>query len=83
MHSELADTFRLVALDLRGHGLSDKPLDGYADSKMWADDIHAVIRALRLDHPVLCGWSYGALVILDYIRHYGEATFVVPTSLEE
>jgi pimeloyl-ACP methyl ester carboxylesterase len=21
---------------------------------------------------VLCGWSYGALVILDYLRHYGE-----------
>jgi len=72
MRSELADSFRLVALDLRGHGLSVKPLDGYADSKMWADDIHAVIHALRLDHPVLCGWSYGALVILDYIRHYGE-----------
>jgi non-heme chloroperoxidase len=72
MHSELADTFRLVALDLRGHGFSDKPLDGYADSKMWADDVHAVIGALRLDRPVLCGWSYGPLVILDYIRHYGE-----------
>jgi non-heme chloroperoxidase len=72
MHSELADSFRLVALDLRGHGLSEKPLEGYADSKMWADDIHAVIRGLSLDHPVLCGWSYGPLVILDYIRHYGE-----------
>jgi pimeloyl-ACP methyl ester carboxylesterase len=72
MHSDLADTFRLVELDLRGHGLSEKPLEGYADSKMWADDIHAVIRTLGLDHPVLCGWSYGPLVILDYIRHYGE-----------
>lgn len=72
MHSELADTFRLVALDLRGHGQSDKPREGYADSKMWADDVHAVMRALDLDHPVLCGWSYGPLVILDYIRHYGE-----------
>jgi pimeloyl-ACP methyl ester carboxylesterase len=72
MHSDLADTFRLVALDLRGHGLSDKPQAGYADSKMWADDIHAVIRALGLEQPVLCGWSYGPLVILDYIRHYGE-----------
>jgi pimeloyl-ACP methyl ester carboxylesterase len=72
MHSDLADTFRLVALDLRGHGLSDKPHAGYADSKLWADDIHAVIRALDLEQPVLCGWSYGPLVILDYIRHYGE-----------
>src|SRR4030095_11967236 len=27
---------------------------------------------LKLDHPILCGWSYGPLVILDYIRQYGE-----------
>ena len=72
MSSDLADTFRLVAVDLRGHGLSGKPPASYEDSKWWADDVHAVIRALDLDHPVLCGWSYGPLVILDYIRHYGE-----------
>jgi pimeloyl-ACP methyl ester carboxylesterase len=73
MHSDLAEAFRLVALDLRGHGLSDKPREGYADSRLWADDINAVIRTLDLDRPILCGWSYGPLVILDYIRHYGEA----------
>jgi pimeloyl-ACP methyl ester carboxylesterase len=72
MHSDLAEDFRLIAVDLRGHGLSDKPRDGYADSRLWADDLHAVIEALRLERPVLCGWSYGPLVILDYIRHYGE-----------
>jgi len=72
LDSDLADDFRLVALDLRGHGLSDKPKDAYADSKLWADDINAVIRILSLDYPVLSGWSYGPLVILDYIRHYGE-----------
>ena len=72
MSSDLADTFRLVAMDLRGHGLSGKPPDSYGDSQVWADDVQAVIRALNLDHPVLCGWSYGPLVILDYIRHYGE-----------
>jgi len=72
LNSDLADTFRLVAVDLRGHGLSSKPRDAYGDSKLWADDVHSVIRALDLDHPVLCGWSYGPLVILDYIRHYGE-----------
>jgi pimeloyl-ACP methyl ester carboxylesterase len=62
----------LVALDLRGHGHSDKPLDGYADSRLWADDLSALIRELRLEQPVVCGWSYGPLVILDYIRHYGD-----------
>jgi pimeloyl-ACP methyl ester carboxylesterase len=72
MHSDLADDFRLIAVDLRGHGLSEKPRDGYADSRLWADDLNAVIVTLHLDRPVLCGWSYGPLVILDYIRHYGE-----------
>jgi non-heme chloroperoxidase len=70
--SSLADDFRLVAMDLRGHGLSEKPREGYADSRLWADDVYALIKALDLDHPILCGWSYGPLVILDYLRHYGE-----------
>ena len=72
MNSSLAEAHRLVALDMRGHGLSDKPLDAYHDSKLWADDINAVIQTLNLDGPVLSGWSYGPLVFLDYIRHYGE-----------
>lgn len=74
MSSDLADDHRLVAMDLRGHGLSDKPREGYADSKLWADDVNAVIQALKLDHPILCGWSYAPLIILDYIRHYGEGS---------
>jgi non-heme chloroperoxidase len=72
LSSDLAEDYRLVAMDLRGHGRSEQPSEGYNDSRLWADDINAVIRALRLDRPVLCGWSYGPLVILDYLRHYGE-----------
>ncbi len=72
VNSDLADDYRLVAMDMRGHGLSDKPRDGYTDSRLWADDVNAAIKELGLDHPILCGWSYGPLVILDYIRHYGE-----------
>jgi pimeloyl-ACP methyl ester carboxylesterase len=72
LNSELAEDYRLVAIDMRGHGLSDKPRDGYGDSKLWADDLNAVIESLSLVRPVLCGWSYGSLVIFDYIRHYGQ-----------
>ncbi len=72
LRSELARRSRLVAMDLRGHGKSERPRDGYDDSRMWADDINAAITELELDRPILCGWSYGPLVILDYIRHYGE-----------
>lgn len=72
MRSELARRYRLVAMDLRGHGSSERPQDGYDDSRLWAADVEAAIRELQLDRPILCGWSYGPLVMLDYIRHYGE-----------
>jgi pimeloyl-ACP methyl ester carboxylesterase len=72
LNSNLADDYRLLAMDLRGHGQSDKPRDAYGDSTLWAADVAAVIDRLELEQPVLCGWSYGSLVILDYVRHHGE-----------
>lgn len=72
MHSDLADSFRLLALDLRGHGLSDKPRDAYGTSEIWANDIHAVIQQLELNKPLLVGWSYGGPIISDYVARHGE-----------
>src|SRR5262245_61243300 len=72
LDSGLARAHRLLAMDMRGHGKSEKPREGYDSSRLWADDVDATIRALKLEQPILCGWSYGPLVILDYIRHYGE-----------
>jgi non-heme chloroperoxidase len=70
----LSGQLRLFAMDNRGHGRSDKPLDAnaYGDSTQWAADVHAVITALGLDQPVLCGWSYGGAIICDYIRIHGD-----------
>ena len=70
--SALGRTMRLVAMDLRGHGRSDRPHDAYGDATLWADDVKAVITQLGLDRPVLCGWSYGGIVIGDYLRCHGE-----------
>jgi non-heme chloroperoxidase len=72
--SALADEFRLVAFDLRGHGMSEAPLEPehYTDPGLWADDVSAIIDELRLDRPVLVGWSYGAFVICDYLRSHGQ-----------
>ena len=72
--SGLADEFRLVACDLRGHGMSEAPLEPghYTDGRLWADDLAAVIDQLRLDRPVLVGWSYGSFVIDDYVRVHGQ-----------
>lgn len=72
LRSTLGRRHRLLAMDLRGHGASDRPRSGYDDSRLWAEDVDATIRTLSLDHPVLCGWSYGPFVMLDYVRHFGE-----------
>ncbi len=71
---QLAHRFRLIAFDLRGHGASDKPLaaENYTDSRLWAEDLAAVIRAKNLHRPVLVGWSYGGYVISDYVRAFGD-----------
>lgn len=73
LHSDLADQLRLVTLDLRGHGRSARPADGYGESELWADDINAVIKELDLQRPILCGWSYGGAVIGDYLQYHGPA----------
>ncbi|MCL8207613.1 MAG: alpha/beta hydrolase [Actinomycetia bacterium] len=62
--------FRLVAPDLRGHGESDKPRGPYG-AREWAGDLSAVITALGLERPVLVGWSYGGMVVGDFLAAYG------------
>src|SRR5512132_536517 len=72
--SGLAGEFRLVAYDLRGHGMSEAPPgpEHYTDGALWADDLAAVIDQLGLDRPVLVGWSYGGFIICDYLRAHGQ-----------
>lgn len=73
LSAEALQEYRMVALDLRGHGNSAKPWrsEDYADTKLWADDIAAVMAAKNLKKPLVVAWSYGGIVLMDYIRHYG------------
>jgi len=73
--SALAERFRLVAFDQRGHGASGQPSDpaAYQGSRVWADDIAAVLEAKRLKHPVLVGWSMGGRVIRQYLMVHGDS----------
>jgi pimeloyl-ACP methyl ester carboxylesterase len=68
----LAAEFLIVTFDLRGHGMSEKPIDAgrYVDAGLWADDLAAVVAPLA--RPVLVGWSYGGFVVTDYLRAHGE-----------
>jgi non-heme chloroperoxidase len=74
VRGELAETFRIVTFDLRGHGLSDKPAgpEHYADGQVWAGDVASVIGQTGLEQPVLVAWSYGGYIVADYLRAYGD-----------
>jgi pimeloyl-ACP methyl ester carboxylesterase len=54
----------VVAVDLRGHGLSDRPDDGY-DVPTVAGDVARLVARLGLDRPVVAGQSWGGNVVLQ------------------
>jgi pimeloyl-ACP methyl ester carboxylesterase len=65
----LAPSFRLVAIDQRGHGMSDKPDDGY-NLPTIAGDLAAAIGALGWSRPLVVGHSWGANVALQLAADY-------------
>ena len=56
----------VLALDMRGHGESEKPEYGYRVSRL-AQDLHQTIQKLRLPKVDLMGHSMGCAVIWAYI----------------
>src|SRR3990170_4498714 len=61
--TEFARRHRVIAVDLRGHGQSDKPDQDYTIGG-FADDVAWLIRRLDLDRPVLVGHSMGGVIAL-------------------
>ncbi|AZO37374.1 alpha/beta fold hydrolase [Mesorhizobium sp. M2A.F.Ca.ET.037.01.1.1] len=57
--AQLSARFTTVAVDQRGHGLSDKPESGY-EANDYADDIASLIRAFGQGPAILVGHSLGA-----------------------
>lgn len=55
----LSDRFTTIAVDQRGHGLSDKPEGGY-EANDYAGDIAALIRTLDRGPAILVGHSLGS-----------------------
>jgi len=71
----LRDRFRILAVDLRGHGLSDKPFDQHYAPTAQAELIRAVLARLNLRRSILVGHSFGGLVALTaavQAQHAGE-----------
>ena len=64
---------RVVAVDLRGHGQSGKPLQptDYSLATM-ARDVLAVVEHLQIKKPDLIGFSLGARVVLELLLQRGD-----------
>ena len=67
--AELAQAFRVIAPDHRGHGLSGKPNSGYSIAQL-ADDLGALLEHLDLRDAVLVGFSLGGFVSLRYLQQH-------------
>jgi pimeloyl-ACP methyl ester carboxylesterase len=57
----LSDSYRILALDQRGHGDSEKPLFGY-NIAQYADDVIAFMNKLRIQQAVIVGHSMGSFI---------------------
>jgi non-heme chloroperoxidase len=66
----LAERFRVISVDLRGHGESPASEGGHTVAQ-YAQDVKHLLDTLELDGAVLVGWSMGTFVIWDLLRQFG------------
>jgi pimeloyl-ACP methyl ester carboxylesterase len=67
---ELSKKYRVITLDLPGHGQSGSPVDGKFSMDLFARAVEAVRVEGKADRIVLVGHSMGAPVIRQYARRY-------------
>ncbi len=67
--AELSPRYRLLALDLRGRGLSDKPENAYTFADH-AADVLGLIDTQRIAQATLVGHSFGGLLAMYMAAHF-------------
>ncbi|MEO8628292.1 MAG: alpha/beta hydrolase [Betaproteobacteria bacterium] len=70
---ELAKRHTVIVPDLRGAGDSEKPASGY-DKKTMAQDIHALVASLGVEHATIVGHDIGLMVAYAYAAQFPQAT---------
>ena len=68
---ELSTRFRVITIDLRGHGESDAPLWHYSLDQA-ADDIGGLLDALSIRQAVFVGLSMGGYILFAFYRKYAD-----------
>jgi pimeloyl-ACP methyl ester carboxylesterase len=65
----LAQRYRVIVMDSRGHGRSSRDQKPYGYDLM-ASDVLALMDYLKIDKAALIGWSDGAIIGLDIAMHH-------------
>lgn len=69
---EFSMSHRVIALEMRGHGLSDQPLSAYTMEELQGDLLDA-LEVLNVDQPiVLVGHSFGGAVAAQFAHDHPE-----------
>jgi pimeloyl-ACP methyl ester carboxylesterase len=68
----LAQEYRVIALDSRGHGDSDRANPPSYEISDYVEDIAALVAQLQLTSCVLIGHSLGGLIAMTYAIRHGE-----------
>ena len=69
----LAEKYKVIVVDIRGMGSSEKPASGY-DKKTMAEDIYQLIKHLGLEQVSLIGHDIGGMVAMSFAFNYPSAT---------
>jgi len=65
----LSSRFRVITIDLRGHGESDAPLWRYTLEQS-ADDVNALLDQLAIQQALFVGLSMGGYILFAFYRKY-------------
>jgi pimeloyl-ACP methyl ester carboxylesterase len=68
----VADHYRVLAFDQRGHGDSDWDPEARYDAQSMADDLEAVLAVMAIDRFVLVGFSMGGRVAMTFAGRHPE-----------
>jgi pimeloyl-ACP methyl ester carboxylesterase len=71
---ELAKQYRVITLDLPGHGRSGSPKDGKLSMALFARAVEAVRKDSKADRVVVVGHSMGTPVVIEYARLFPQHT---------
>jgi pimeloyl-ACP methyl ester carboxylesterase len=91
---DFGDSYRVVALDLPGHGKSSAAADPETTYCLggYAGVVVEVVRRLQLARPVVVGWSLGGHIALEAAEHlpdaagyfiYGTTPFGIPPAMDQ